>query len=296
MKDLCPHNEEPQGDAEGSWPWDTDGQDRIEPPWSNWPETPTAGGTVKTYGDDDDFTDFFPYDRHEEEDPDHDVLADGRPVQIPPETRDRLWIYGFYTLKRMIRDGEIFEKCAAKDRPLSPSLDDLRTLQVSAEDRDALAGDTLADAMDHVEATWCTWSPDRGAKLETYFIGGLTLYFPAVFRKWQRNRWRLVFVPAADAAPLALRAAGLLAGGDPGREADLRTALQEVMRLAGPEVRAILSRTLVGETQDEIAEYLESSSRAVEGRLYRFRRRLQAQGITAETLLNDGVQKGWQAR
>ncbi|MGW2769166.1 hypothetical protein [Streptomyces sp. NPDC001275] len=57
------------------------------------------------------------------------------------------------------------------------------------------------------------------------------------------------------------------------------------MRLAGPEVRAILARTLAGETQDEIAEHLASSRKAVEGRLYRFRRRLQEQGITAATLL-----------
>jgi hypothetical protein len=35
------------------------------------------------------------------------------------------------------------------------------------------------------------------------------LYFPTVFRRWQRNRWRLVFVPAADAVPLTLRAAGV---------------------------------------------------------------------------------------
>ncbi|MGW7410145.1 hypothetical protein ACWGI9_41825 [Streptomyces sp. NPDC054833] len=67
-----------------------------------------------------------------------------------------------------------------------------------------------------MEGTWRTWSPERGAKLETYFIGGLALYFPTVFRRWQRNRWRLVFVPAADAVPLALRTAGLFADGDPG--------------------------------------------------------------------------------
>lgn len=40
------------------------------------------------------------------------------------------------------------------------------------------------------------------------------------------------------------------------------------MRLAGPDVRAILARTLAGETQDEIAEHLKSSRKAVEGRLY----------------------------
>ncbi|MFE5084441.1 sigma-70 RNA polymerase sigma factor region 4 domain-containing protein [Streptomyces mirabilis] len=228
-------------------------------------------------------------ERHEDDDPDPGVLADGRPADIPSETRDRLWVYGFFTLKRMISDGEIFEKCAAKKRGLRPSLDDLRTLQDSVEDRDALAGDTLTSAMDQVNDTWSTWSPKRGATLETYFVGGLTLHFPSVFRRWQRNRWRLVFVPAADAAPLALHAAGLFAHGDPGRQADLRAALEEVMRLAGPEVRAILARTVAGETQDEIAEHLESSRKAVEGRLYRFRRRLQEQGITASTLLGGGA-------
>lgn len=146
---------------------------------------------------------------YEDDDPDPGVLADGRLVKIPSETRDRLWVYGYFTLKRMIRDGEIFEKCAAKDRAVRPSLDDLRALKDSVEDRDALAGDTLTVAMKKVGETWSTWSPERGAKLETYFIGGLTLHFPAVFRQWQRNRWRLVFVPAADAVPLALRAAGM---------------------------------------------------------------------------------------
>lgn len=70
------------------------------------------------------------------------------------------------------------------------------------------------------------------------------------------------------------------------------------MRLAGPEVRAILARTMAGETQDEIAEHLESNRRAVEGRLYRFRRRLQEQGLTAATLLGDAadVQRGLASR
>ncbi|MDX2682159.1 hypothetical protein [Streptomyces sp. NY05-11A] len=45
--------------------------------------------------------------------------------------------------------------------------------------------------------------------------------------------------------------------------------------------------------QDEIAEHLESSRKAVEGRLYRFRCRLQEQGIIAATLLGaDDAQKG----
>ncbi|WP_217239253.1 hypothetical protein [Streptomyces sp. AC555_RSS877] len=277
MKDLCPQDGEPFDEAEEDWLFG-DGPVPQTPPWST--SEPTASWPMR-YEDDDS----SPGGCFEDDDPDPGVLADGRPAKIPSATRDRLWIYGYFTLKRMIRDGEIFEKCAAKDRPVYPSLDDRRTIQDSVEDRDALAGDTLMAAIKHVEGTWHTWSPERGAKLETYFIGGLALYFPTVFRRWQRNRWRLVFVPAADAVPLARRAAGLFADGDPGRQADLRGALEEVMRLAGPEVRAILSRTVAGETQDEIAEHLESSRKAIEGRLYRFRRRLQEQGITAATLL-----------
>ncbi|WP_459754406.1 RNA polymerase sigma factor [Streptomyces sennicomposti] len=290
MKDVCPHYGEPLDGADDDWLFG----DAPVPQTPPWAASESAGGWPVQYEGDDDTAAVSADEWYEDDDPDPGVLADGRPAKIPSETRDRLWVYGYFTLKRMIRDGEIFEKCAAKDRAVRPSLDDLRTLKDSVEDRDALAGDTLTVAMKKVGETWSTWSPERGAKLETYFIGGLTLHFPAVFRQWQRNRWRLVFVPAADAVPLALRAAGMFADGDPGRQADLRAALEEVMRLAGPEVRAILARVVAGETQDEIAEHLASSRKAVEGRLYRFRRRLQEQGITAATVLGDALdtQKG----
>lgn len=151
MKDLCPHNGEPHDETYEDWLWG-DGPVPQTPPWDTGPLESTAGRRVNCWGDedDDDFAAVSGYERHEDDDPDPGVLADGRPAEIPSETRDQLWVYGYFTLKRMIRDGEIFEKCAAKKRGLRPSLDDLRTLQDSAEDRAALAGDTLTAAMDRV--------------------------------------------------------------------------------------------------------------------------------------------------
>lgn len=68
---------------------------------------------------------------------------------------------------------------------MKPTLDDRETLRLSMDDRSGLAADTLVSAMDTLDDTWHTWEAEYGAKLETSFVGGLVLHFPAVFRKWQ---------------------------------------------------------------------------------------------------------------
>ncbi|MGW7410146.1 hypothetical protein ACWGI9_41830 [Streptomyces sp. NPDC054833] len=113
MKDLCPQGGEPFNEAEEDWLFG-DGPVPQTPPWST--SEPAVGWPVQYEGDDGSSAG----ERFEDEDPDPGVLADGRPAKIPSATRDRLWIYGYFTLKRMIRDGEIFEKWRPRTAPCIP--------------------------------------------------------------------------------------------------------------------------------------------------------------------------------
>lgn len=141
-----------------------------------------ATPNVTNYGNDTPFDD-APVRKPQRPAPTPEGRHTQRPSSTPQDIRDHLWVYGYRALLRMIGDGEIYEKCRAKKRPLKPTLDDRETLRLSMDDRSGLAGDTLVSAMDTLDDTWHTWEAEYGAKLETSFVGGLVLHFPAVFRK-----------------------------------------------------------------------------------------------------------------
>ncbi|MEU4995717.1 hypothetical protein [Streptomyces sp. NPDC021622] len=174
-------------------------------------------------------------------------------------------------LRDLIRSRQIYERCAARGRPVRPTSADLEALRLSPDERHVLAGETLLAVLEDLDKVWSTWDVRRGAALETYFVGSLVLYFPAVFRKWQRTRRRLLLPRDADAAALSVK----VTQADPALGVVARDALERALRTAGPEVSAVLGLVAAGYPHSEIAERLRISERAVEGRLYRFRRQIR---------------------
>jgi hypothetical protein len=113
------------------------------------------------------------------------------------------------------------------------------------------------------------WREDGGASLTTYFLGACLTAFPNEFRKYrsEKQRWQ-----AQDATGQKVTASRAAASGDP---ADLIAAtirVREDLARMDPRTRAIVALRMDGYHHEEIAEMLgETSARAVEGVLYRWR-------------------------
>lgn len=105
-------------------------------------------------------------------------------------------------------------------------------------------------------------------------MGLLIRDFATVFRRWQRTRLDLPLPLGVDAAALSALSARA-AETDPALGAVTRDELERALRRAGPEVRAVLGLVAEGYQHSEIADRLRLSERAVEGRIYRFRRNMQ---------------------
>ncbi|MGW7082578.1 RNA polymerase sigma factor [Streptomyces sp. NPDC054871] len=188
------------------------------------------------------------------------------------EVRDHLGAYGYGTLLRLIRSRQVYERCVGTKPPIRPTFDELETLRRSADERHVLASETVLAVLERQHKVWATWDARKGAALETYFVNALLLRFPTVFRAWQRTRRSLPLPYGADVAALSVEVTHL----DPALAVVSRDALERALRTAGPEVRAVLGLVAVGYPHSDIADRLGISERAVEGRLYRFRRQVRS--------------------
>jgi RNA polymerase sigma factor (sigma-70 family) len=173
--------------------------------------------------------------------------------------------YGIGICEAWLRTGLMFKYCRDRGRPAGPP-----PAIWSAEDRHELVLETVAVALrdfhDHALMKG-QWRADGGASLKTYFIGACLHAFPNVFRKWrtERRQW-----DQAETAAAPLSGSGDLAD-------QVATSLDLRQRLAGLDqrTRAALVLTEAGYRQEEIAEVLGISARAVEGLLHRHRRRVR---------------------
>jgi len=113
------------------------------------------------------------------------------------------------------------------------------------------------------------WRADGGASLTTYFLGACLMAFPNEFRKFrsQRRRWQ-----AQDATGPNATMPPADAGGDPADLVAGTMRVREDLARMDPRTRAMAALRMDGYRQEEIAEMLgETSVRAVEGVLYRWR-------------------------
>jgi hypothetical protein len=185
--------------------------------------------------------------------------------------------YGYPVILAWLRRGVIWKHCADRGRPLRPTDADRETLDGMFEERLELAFETVAEALkffrDRVLRAGY-WSHEGGATLTTYFIGACLLVFPNVFRRWQaaQRRWHaglraetlncpggrtLADLPAADPADVVIGRAIVLS------ELDSMPA----------GTRNAAALVVDGMSFAEAGDFLGTTDRAIEGRLYRYRHR-----------------------
>lgn len=176
--------------------------------------------------------------------------------------------YGLAICRAWLASGIIFSFCARRGRPLGRPPD-----RWSPDDRHELALETVATALKEFRERALVgklWSPDGGASLKTYFIGTCLFVFPNVFRTWRRGEDRWSQIDLAEATPECEGASH----DDPASIVSARVAVAEELRLLDPRTAAVIVLTAERYTQQEIAEILGMTIRAVEGVLNRHRRRL----------------------
>ena len=213
-----------------------------------------------------------------------------------------LWVYGRDVLMSWIYDGSIFDRCRLRGIGISYSDWAWRELRDSFDEREALALDTLILAIrgSEVEAgaeldsagaegspvtRWegfferslPRWDPQQAA-LRTYFVGFLIYPFATRFREWHeaKARWRDELYPRTQSVyELVDRAMASRAesDGDPVRLVVRRDRLHGILKDADVVNRHIAELVMRGYAYWEIAERLDLTERAVEGRLYRLRRK-----------------------
>lgn len=187
--------------------------------------------------------------------------------------------YGIATMMAWMRTGEIVKQCKVKGRPL-PALGGLVAGQWTRDDRLEIAIETTARALRFFINEVLRpgkWDHRRGATLKTFFVGSCLLQFPNVFDLWagEQKRWGQVNAaePATEDATDMLRRDACWS--DPTCEIVIRDQITKAALdgIADPRTRSAAHLVMLGYTFAEAGAMVGLSAAAVEGRLYRLRRR-----------------------
>lgn len=179
---------------------------------------------------------------------------------------DALIDYGYQLMEKLLTTGVIFERC--NEHGLR-----LRSANIPPVEQADLAQETVAEALRVFKNSFAKgkgWDPTRGANLRTFFARGLLLQFANIWRKRLRSKPvdselpldEVADLPAADLGPLEVFA----------QRDEIRRGLADI---SNERTRAALVLTAEGYEQEEIAEILDVTARAVEGLLRRHRQRTQ---------------------
>ncbi len=197
---------------------------------------------------------------------------------------DDLWLYAWPVLQAFIRTHKMPQVLAryAPERSVSIKPEDMWVLSHSADERMELAIDVIYKAVGVFEKSAVRgqrWSPTGGASLRTWFIGTCALSFPRAYMTWSANRAdRLVDVARQHEINFDDLGGRLVEGlGDLSGLAILRRDLQKLVDQAQPETQFILGMLMQEKTHAEIAAARGLSVRAIEGRIYRWRKRAKGQ-------------------
>jgi hypothetical protein len=162
-------------------------------------------------------------------------------------------------------------------RALNPTDAEREILEGDFEERLDLALATVAESLtffrDRVLRAG-RWSFDGGATLTTYFIGACLLTFPNVFRRWRvaERKWNLALAAGRLALPEG-RTLADLPGSDPADVVAGRSAVISELRSMPDGVRDAAALVVDGKSFAAAASILDTTERAIEGRLYRYRQR-----------------------
>jgi DNA-directed RNA polymerase specialized sigma24 family protein len=202
--------------------------------------------------------------------------------------------YGYPVILAWLRRGTIWRHCAERGRPLYPTDAERETLEGQFDERLELALETVAEGLKFFrERVLLTgrWSFEGGATITTYFIGACLLAFPNVFRRWHAagRRWNLAMNAAVLTSPEGrtvadlpgtgpVSASDIVAGrgsspcSDPADVAGARSAVLGELRSMPPGTRDAAALVIDGRSFAETAAAMGTTDRAVEGRLYRYRK------------------------
>ena len=145
------------------------------------------------------------------------------------------------------------------------------------QDREDVVHDTVAAALEklisEIEAGR-GWDPSNGGSLGDYFLDLCTGCFPNCLRAWRRKHRQDVHDDPTDMELVAS------ATQDPERTAIARIELTQLLRTSGMPVKQLqaLIGLAFGLSYIDIAEQLRMSPQAIEGLIYRARRRLLGEG------------------
>jgi DNA-directed RNA polymerase specialized sigma24 family protein len=199
--------------------------------------------------------------------PEYEVLA------------NRLFAYAVPLFKHLLRTGLIKKELCDLRLPITLASDDYERLHTSMAARDALAVTVVIAGEDYFRRTVIPnkkWTPDGGASLETFFVNGCLLQFASSVRSWRKEHPEWATTPATGLASEETPD-GVA---DPHADAVMdvvenRDVIDRLTTQAPPMVRVIMQLMLEGYSFCEIGEHLGISTRAVEGRLHRFRTQLK---------------------
>lgn len=202
--------------------------------------------------------------------------------------------YGYVVILAWLRRGTIWRHCAERGRPLYPTDAEREILETQFDERLELALETTAEGLKFFrERVLLTgrWSFEGGATVTTYFIGACLLAFPNVFRRWHvaRRKWNLAVAAAVLTSPEGRTVAELPGAGpvsaadvvvgqgsgpcsDPADIAAARSAVLGELRSMPPGTRDAAALVIDGRSFAETGTAMGTTDRAVEGRLYRYRK------------------------
>lgn len=188
--------------------------------------------------------------------------------------------YGIAVMMAWMRTGKIVSQCKARGRPLALGSAAGRWTR---DDRLEIALETTGRAMRFFIENVLKpgkWDHRRGATLKTFFVGACLLQFPNVFDLWanELRRWDQVNTTELGADETTADGASRDAcWSDPtGDTVIRRQRTQEALsEIKDPRTRRAVEMVMGGHTFKEAGKAVGLSAEAVEGRLYRLRRRPQ---------------------
>jgi Sigma-70, region 4 len=204
------------------------------------------------------------------------VVAAGFTGRLYDKLVDRVIRHALPIMRRALTSGVIFRWCTNRN----PRIKLWAPQDWCDVDRNEVALEAVAAAAFrfHTAASAGNgWSPQGGATLSTYFLGLCIDEFPNRFRAWIRARQRAqrqTEVAAGLAAPVTS-----LPGPDPQTAVEASDELRHRLGRLPPDQREAVLLQAVGYTVGEIADRTNSTVKAVEGRIYRGRRRLRLDSL-----------------
>ncbi|WP_131741918.1 sigma-70 family RNA polymerase sigma factor [Actinomadura roseirufa] len=217
-----------------------------------------------------------------------EMRAEGFKGPITTTWKAETVAYALAVLMNWTRTGQIVKECMARGRPIS--LAEYGPGRWTSEDRLELVGETVTRALRYFTTKVLAagrWDPNKGASLNTFFIGACLFQFPNVYNRWAREQNGWDRYGCSERSPEVAEAAlttTTTRWEDPTSEPALTRARrrQILEEIANPQTRTAAQMILDDRTIKETAAALELNEKTLRTRLSRLR----------TTVSRDAVQEG----